>query len=64
MAEIHVERKRKSLWWLWLLILIILAVIAYYWYTNNYQGGTPISNTNSVTSMADTQDLLLAKYNI
>lgn len=51
MAEIHVERKRKSLWWLWLLIIIILAVIAYYWYTNYYQGDGTISNAASLTSI-------------
>lgn len=51
MAEIHVEPKRKSLWWLWLLIIIILAVIAYYWYTNYYQGDGTMSNATSLTSV-------------
>ena len=36
MAEINVQRKRRSLWWLWLLILLIVAAVVYYLYINNY----------------------------
>ena len=36
MAEIHVQRKRRNLWWLWLLIILVLAAVIYYLYTNNY----------------------------
>lgn len=36
MAEIHVQRKRKNLWWLWLLIILIVAAVVYYLYINNY----------------------------
>lgn len=36
MAEIHVQRKRKNLWWLWLLIILIVAAVVYYLYVNNY----------------------------
>lgn len=37
MAEIHVQRKHKSMWWLWLLIiLIIVAIICYYVYQRYY----------------------------
>lgn len=36
MAEINVQRKSRSLWWLWLLIILILAAVVYYLYTNNY----------------------------
>ncbi|HEY0896790.1 MAG TPA: hypothetical protein VGE15_09590 [Sphingobacteriaceae bacterium] len=50
MAEIHVERKRKSLWWLWLLIIIILAVAVYIWYTNNQDSGALGSAANSITA--------------
>ncbi|WP_256009975.1 hypothetical protein [Desertivirga xinjiangensis] len=39
MAEIHVQRKRKSSWWLWLIIILILAVVLYLLY-NYYYGGT------------------------
>ena len=38
MAELHVQRKPTSLWWLWLIIIIlILAVLLYYVYTTQYQ---------------------------
>jgi hypothetical protein len=51
MAEIHVQRKRKSLWWLWLLIIIILAVVAYYWYTNNQDAGAIGNAATSITGV-------------
>ncbi|WP_026898193.1 hypothetical protein [Daejeonella oryzae] len=38
MAEIHIQRKRKNLWWLWLLIILIVLAVVYYLYTNNYFG--------------------------
>lgn len=41
MAELHVQRKRKSLWWLWLIIILIIAVAVYYWYVNYYQTPGP-----------------------
>jgi len=36
MAEINVQRKRRSLWWLWLLVILIVAAVVYYLYINNY----------------------------
>ncbi|MEJ7780159.1 MAG: hypothetical protein WKF68_11285 [Daejeonella sp.] len=36
MAEIHLQRKRKNLWWLWLLIILIVLAVVYYLYINNY----------------------------
>ncbi len=38
MAEIHLQRKRKNLWWLWLLIILIVLAVIYYLYNNNYLG--------------------------
>lgn len=38
MAEIHLQRKRKNLWWLWLLIVLIVLAVVYYLYINNYFG--------------------------
>lgn len=51
MAEIHVERKRRSLWWLWLLIIIILAVAVYIWYTNNRDSGAISNAAGSITAV-------------
>lgn len=36
MAEIHLQRKRKNLWWLWLLLVLIVLAVVYYLYINNY----------------------------
>jgi hypothetical protein len=53
MAEIHVQRKRRSLWWLWLLIILIVAAVIYYLYINNY------FNTETLSAMnLSCQDLL------
>ncbi len=30
MADLEVQRKRKTPWWIWLLTLILIAAIAYY----------------------------------
>ncbi|NEU08041.1 hypothetical protein GZH53_06920 [Flavihumibacter sp. R14] len=46
MAEIHVQRKRRSLWWLWLLIILIVAAVVYYLYTNNYFGREDLTVIN------------------
>jgi hypothetical protein len=50
MAEIHVQRKRRSLWWLWLLIILIVAAIVYYLYKNNYFN-TETLNVMSISPM-------------
>ena len=52
MAEIHVQRKRRSLWWLWLLIILIVAAVIYYLYANNY------FNTETINVMNYSQDWL------
>jgi hypothetical protein len=44
MAELHVQRKRKSSWLLWLIIILIIAVIGYFLYINYYQGENPLGN--------------------
>ena len=36
MAEIHLQKKRKNLWWLWLLLILIILAVVYYLYTNNF----------------------------
>ncbi len=36
MAEIHLQKKRKNIWWLWLLIILFALAVVYYLYTNNY----------------------------
>ena len=46
MAEIHVQRKRRSLWWLWLLIILIVAAIVYYLYKNNYFNTETLNTMN------------------
>jgi hypothetical protein len=46
MAEIHVQRKRRSLWWLWLLIILIAAAVIYYLYINNYFGEEDLNVIN------------------
>lgn len=33
MAQILVQKKQKSYWWLWLLILVIVLGVLYYLYT-------------------------------
>ncbi len=38
MAEIHLRRKRKNLWWLWLLLVLIVLAVVYYLCINNYFG--------------------------
>lgn len=43
MAELNVQRKRKTSWWLWLIIILILAAALYYLYINYYQGGKTIT---------------------
>lgn len=40
MAELHVQRKRRSPWLLWLIIILILAAVLYYLYVNYYQDET------------------------
>jgi hypothetical protein len=58
MAEIHVQRKRRSLWWLWLLIILIVAAVIYYLYTNNYFGKEDLNVMNILSdSPFDTQYL-------
>ncbi|MES2649902.1 MAG: hypothetical protein V4717_23700 [Bacteroidota bacterium] len=39
MAQIHVQPKAKSYWWLWLLLLLIIAGVVYYLYANNMLPG-------------------------
>jgi hypothetical protein len=46
MAEIHVQRKRRNLWWLWLLIILIVAALVYYLYVNNYFNTDNLSTLN------------------
>lgn len=41
MAQLHVQRKKRSLWWLWLIIVLLLVIASYYWYLNYYQAGEP-----------------------
>jgi hypothetical protein len=43
MAELHVQRKRKSSWLLWLIVILIIAVVLYYLYTQNYLGGNTMT---------------------
>lgn len=52
MAEIHVQRKRRSLWWLWLLIIIVLAALVWYWYSNRSPGNDLSQSTDPVTLTA------------
>lgn len=40
MAELHVQRKRRSPWLLWLIIILIIAAVLYYLYVNYYQDET------------------------
>jgi flagellar basal body-associated protein FliL len=47
MAELHVQKKRKSLIWLWLIILIILAAVGYYLYIHYYHPGQPLTFNTS-----------------
>lgn len=44
MAEIHIQRKRKSLLWLWLIIILIIAAVIYYLYINNYFDNKTVLN--------------------
>jgi hypothetical protein len=46
MAEMHVQRKRRSSWLLWLIIILIIAAVLYYLYVNYYQGGTSLTSLN------------------
>lgn len=46
MAELNVQRKRKTSWWLWLIIILILAAVLYYLYMNYYQGDKTITGFN------------------
>ncbi|MBC8054652.1 MAG: hypothetical protein H7Y13_16455 [Sphingobacteriaceae bacterium] len=48
MAELHVQRKRRSSWLLWLILILILAAALYYLYVNYYQG------VNTITSVYPT----------
>ena len=50
MAEMHVQRKRRSSWLLWLIIILIIAAALYYLYVNYYQGGTNITGFDEVSS--------------
>lgn len=43
MAELHVQRKRKSSWLLWLIIILVIAAVLYYLYVNYYQKDVPIA---------------------
>lgn len=45
MAELHVQRKRRSSWLLWLIVILLIAAALYYLYVNYYQG------ENSLTSI-------------
>ncbi|WP_207428849.1 hypothetical protein [Pedobacter sp. SYSU D00535] len=50
MAELHVQRKPRSSWWLWLIIILVIAALVYFLYTNYYQTGTnPISSLLHLT---------------
>lgn len=40
MAELHVQRKKKSSWVLWLIIILIIAAAVYYLYINYYNPGS------------------------
>jgi hypothetical protein len=52
MAELHVQRKPRSSWWIWLVIILLIAAAIYYWYVTYYQGG-------NVTGMYQSSKLFL-----
>lgn len=51
MAQLHVQRKKRSLWWLWLIIVLLLAIASYYWYLNYYQADSPYAAQLSLYSI-------------
>ncbi|MBC7912866.1 MAG: hypothetical protein H7Y07_01975 [Pyrinomonadaceae bacterium] len=51
MAELHVQRKRKSSWWLWLIIILILAAVLYYLYINYYNTDNPLSGNQAINNL-------------
>ncbi len=46
MAQIHVQPKAKSYWWLWLLLLVLIAGVVYYLYVNNMLPGNKATIIN------------------
>jgi hypothetical protein len=60
MAELHVQRKRKTSWWLWLIIILIIAAAVFYWYVNYYQGDKNLTGFNqSFISVGTASNLLI-----
>lgn len=54
MAELHVQPKRNSYWWVWLILALLIIGGAIYWYLNYYQKGTgtvvPARDSTAVTT--------------
>ncbi len=44
MAQLHVQPKRQSYWWLWLLLLIAIAAVII-WYINDHNKNPTRNNT-------------------
>ena len=47
MADINVQPKRSSPWWLWGLIVVILGVAGYYFFARGHNGQATRQNADS-----------------
>jgi len=47
MAELHVQRKSKSLWWLWVVVILIIAAAIWYFYGYGQSDG-PLASVGSL----------------
>lgn len=50
MADINIQPKKSSPWWLWLLIVVIAAVILYFVFHGHSEVGTKNSADSTTTS--------------
>lgn len=59
MADLEVQPKKRTPWWLWLLLLLIIAALIYYFTKGRNQLATVnTSNTDSTTTTTTTQTVI------
>ena len=54
MAQLHVQPKRNSYWWLWLLLTLMVIAGAIYWYINYYHknGNNTVYNKGTSSTIS------------
>lgn len=54
MADLYVQPKKRSPWWLWLLLIIIILGVVYYFVKGRNQLATMNTSSTDSTTQADT----------